>query len=79
MTIDDLFGGVYIAVQGPLRVMVMDYIKFKHEPEPAFEGTANNWRDIPDDVRNMPIWYIYPSTLREPRGQIVIEVMRKDD
>lgn len=79
MTIDDLFGGVYIAVQGPLRVMVMDYLKPKPEPEPAFDGMANNWRNIPDDVRNMQIWYIYPSTLREPRGQIVIEVMRKDD
>lgn len=77
MTIDELFDGVYLAVQGPLRVMVMT--NFEREAEPAFEGTADNWQDIPDDVRNMRIGYIYPSTLREPRGQIVIEVIREDD
>lgn len=76
MTIDDLFDGVYLAVQGPLRVMVMD--NFEREPKPVFEGNASNWRDIPDDVRNMQIGYLYPSTLCEPRGQIVIEVMRED-
>lgn len=76
MTINELFDGVYLAVQGSLRVMIRG--NFNLIPEPIFEGTADNWRDIPDDVRNMRIGYIYPSTLREPRGQIVIEVMRED-